>query len=139
MRVSLVTGGGRGIGRAIAIALAGPDTCVAIAGRTRSELERLLGFFVNTLVLRTRVDNNPTFRELLAQVRSTTLEAYEHQDLPFEKLVDHLKPHRSTSYSPLFQVMVAMDNAPEGDLALAGLRLTPTDCVIQCAMVRLDF
>ena len=73
------------------------DICVGtpIANRTRAELEALIGFFVNTLVLRTRLDGNPAFTELLQQVRATTLEAYAHQDVPFEQLVEALKPPRT--------------------------------------------
>src|SRR6185503_17251266 len=73
-----------------------------IANRTRPELERLIGFFVNTLVLRTEVQPEQSFEQVLAQVRQGALSAYEHQDLPFEKLVELLQPTRSMSHSPLF-------------------------------------
>ncbi|WP_158625670.1 non-ribosomal peptide synthetase [Corallococcus carmarthensis] len=102
-----------------------------IAGRTHGDTEGLIGFFVNTLVLRTHVDPKATFRQLLGQVRATTLAAYEHQDAPFEKLVEELQPQRSLSHSPLFQVVLALQNAPTQPLSLPGgsapLRLLPLE------------
>ncbi|NPC46572.1 non-ribosomal peptide synthase/polyketide synthase, partial [Corallococcus exiguus] len=92
-----------------------------IAGRTQAETEGLIGFFVNTLVLRAQVNPRATFRELLAQVRGTTLAAFEHQHLPFEKLVEAVQSVRDASRSPLFQVMFALQNAPTGDLRIPGL------------------
>jgi amino acid adenylation domain-containing protein len=98
-----------------------------IAGRNRSETERLIGFFVNTLVLRSDLADDPSFPELLARTRRTALAAYDHQDLPFEKLVDELKPERTMSHQPLFQVMFVLQNAPLGALELPGLTLEPLD------------
>ena len=96
-----------------------------IANRNRSEIEGLIGFFVNTLLLRTDCSGNPSFRELLGRVRKTALEAYEHQDLPFEKLVEELQSERSLSYSPLFQVMFVLQNAPSTTLSFEGLSVSP--------------
>ncbi|MEQ8997813.1 MAG: amino acid adenylation domain-containing protein [Coleofasciculus sp. B1-GNL1-01] len=98
-----------------------------IANRHRREIESLIGFFVNTLVLRTRFEDNPRIKDLLAQVRETTLKAYEHQDVPFEQVVEALQPQRSLSHSPLFQVMFILQNAPMGEVELPGVTLTPLE------------
>ncbi|WP_375772564.1 non-ribosomal peptide synthase/polyketide synthase [Archangium gephyra] len=103
------------------------DFCVGspIAGRDEAQLEGLIGFFVNTLVLRTRMEGNPTFRELLHRVRETTLGAFAHQHLPFEKLVEELQPERNLGRSPLFQVLFAFQNTPTSELNQPGLALRP--------------
>ena len=95
-----------------------------IANRNRTEIEGLIGFFANTLVLRTDLSGNPSFREVLERVRKTALEAYEHQDLPLEKLVEQLNPERNLSHSPLFQVMFVLQNTPAGERDLPGVTLS---------------
>ncbi|HEX3252554.1 MAG TPA: amino acid adenylation domain-containing protein [Pyrinomonadaceae bacterium] len=96
-----------------------------IAGRTQVETEGLIGFFVNTLVLRTEVEAELSFVELLDHVKEVSLGAYAHQEVPFEKLVEELRPERSLSHTPLFQVMFILQNAPNDVLKLAGLEIEP--------------
>ncbi len=99
-----------------------------IAGRNRAEIEGLIGFFLNTLVVRTDISGNPSFLELLRRVRSVTLDAYAHQDVPFEKLVEELQPERSLSYNPLFQVFFNMTwSEKETHLELPGVKIEPFD------------
>ncbi|MEE4186422.1 MAG: amino acid adenylation domain-containing protein [Gammaproteobacteria bacterium] len=92
-----------------------------IAGRQRSELEGLVGFFVNTLAMRIELDDDPTFTTLLRRVRDDSLQAYAHQDLPFEKLVEELEPERATSYAPLFQVLFVLQHAGGNSAAFGDL------------------
>jgi amino acid adenylation domain-containing protein len=98
-----------------------------IANRNRIETESLIGFFANQLVLRIDLSGDPTFRELLARVREVTLEAYDHQDLPFEKLVEALNPDRSGGGMPLFQTKLILQNAPSEKLETPGLALSLGD------------
>jgi amino acid adenylation domain-containing protein len=98
-----------------------------IANRNRAEIEDLIGFFVNTLVMRTDLSGNPTFRQLLHQVREVALGAYSNQDLPFDKLVEALQPERELGRIPLFQVWFVLQNAPRASLQLKGLELRGMD------------
>jgi amino acid adenylation domain-containing protein len=99
------------------------------AGRNSGETENLIGFFINTLVLRVNLSGAPSFLELLQRTKEATLEAYAHQDVPFEKLVEVLSPERSLGNTPLFQVMLVLQNAPQSDLRLGHAELQPLNTV----------
>jgi amino acid adenylation domain-containing protein len=98
-----------------------------IANRNYPEIEPLIGFFINTLMLRINIKENPSFLALLRQVRQVALDAYSHQDAPFEKLVEVLQPERNLSHHPLFQVMFILQNTPVRTMELPGLTLTPLE------------
>ncbi|MDB9527414.1 amino acid adenylation domain-containing protein [Oscillatoria sp. CS-180] len=95
-----------------------------VANRTRQELEPLIGFFVNVLALPIKTTGNPSFQQLLERVKAVTLGGYAHQDVPFEQVVEALQPERSLSYSPLFQVMLVLQNAPSAEWSLPALTLS---------------
>ena len=96
-----------------------------IASRQEPSLEHLIGFFVNSLVMRLRLNAGSSFRALLSDTRRTTLEAFQHQDVPFERLVQNLSPERSLSHTPVFQVMFVLQNVPAGKMTLEGLAIEP--------------
>ncbi|WP_411372999.1 non-ribosomal peptide synthetase [Burkholderia pseudomallei] len=98
-----------------------------VAGRNRTEVEALIGFFVNTLALRLDLSSEPTVGELLKRTKAQVLSAQAHQDLPFDQVVERVKPPRSTAHPPLFQVMFVWQNAHEGSLQIPGLRLSTWD------------
>ena len=95
-----------------------------LANRTTVQTEDLIGFFVNLLVLRTRLSPDVSFRELLGQVRASTLDAYAHQDVPFDKLVEELQPERSHSHNPLVQVLFVQQNTPRSAASMEGLEIS---------------
>ncbi len=113
-----------------------------VAGRNRLETEGLIGLFLNSLVLRVDLSGNPDFGQRLARTREVTLGAYAHQDVPFEKLVQELAPERNMSHSPLFQVMLVLQNAPDEPLDMAGMTLEPVvageDGIEEDIAVKLD-
>ena len=102
-------------------------TGTLVAGRARAEVEPLIGMFINTLALRTSLEGEPSFREVLRRVKETCLDAYANQDVPFERVIEGIRPPRDLSRTPVFQVMVTLQNTPRSDLAFPGLdaRLEP--------------
>jgi amino acid adenylation domain-containing protein/non-ribosomal peptide synthase protein (TIGR01720 family) len=110
-----------------------------MGGRNLSELEGLIGFFVNTQLIRTDLSGNPSGRALLQRVRAATLDAFEHQDLPFEKLVEELHPQRDLSHNPLFQVMFNYQVSARSRLELPGLEVQPLDVANDSAKFDLSF
>jgi non-ribosomal peptide synthetase component F len=107
-----------------------------VANRTHSALENLIGFFVNTLALRNDLSGNPSFREFLLRVQRTALDAYMHQEMPFEMVVEALQPERSANQTPLFQVFFALQNAALPSLEMPGLKATPLD--VESGTVKFD-
>jgi amino acid adenylation domain-containing protein len=104
-----------------------------IANRTHAETEDLIGLFANTLVLRGDLTGNPSFGDLLLRTKQIALDAYAHQDIPFEKLVEELNPERNLSHNPLFQVMFSLQNAPRQAIELTGLELRPLEGTVETA------
>src|SRR5262249_32098916 len=107
-----------------------------IANRKPVETERLLGFFANTVVFRTDLSNEPTFKEVLTRVREVAVGVYQHQDLPFEKLVEAIQPERNTSHTVVFQVLFALQNTALPELKMPGLDVKLTN--IDSGNVRFD-
>jgi amino acid adenylation domain-containing protein len=96
-----------------------------VAGRTHPDLEKLIGFFVNTLALRTDLSGLPDFKEILSRVRQTSIEAFAHQFMPFEKLVEEIQPSRDLSHTPIFQVMFVFQNLPAAEMKLENISASP--------------
>jgi amino acid adenylation domain-containing protein len=111
---------------------------IAVAGRTRVELEEMVGCCTNTLVLRTNLSGDPTFRGLLRQVRQETLRAFAHQELPFERLVEELRPKRSPGYHPLFQVLFNYLEVPRRGADIPGVRIEDFEVSLDAALVDLS-
>ncbi len=111
---------------------------VPVAGRHHRDVEALIGLFVNTLPVRVDISGDPTFREILHRVRASALEAYAHQDVPFEKIVEVVDPRRSASYHPLFQVLFTHRDGSDGGLALTGLDVTPIEVFREGTYMDLD-
>ncbi len=111
------------------------DICIGypVANRNRKDIENLIGFFVNTQVLRADLSGNPHFDELLSQIKHHILNAQNNQDVPFEQLVDELKPERNLSHTPLFQVMLVFQNAPALSLKLPDLRFDIANAEVNSA------
>ncbi|HVF90506.1 MAG TPA: condensation domain-containing protein, partial [Blastocatellia bacterium] len=109
---------------------------VPVANRNRVESEGLIGFFTNTILLRTRIESDPTFLDVLEEVRETALGAYAHQSLPFQKLIEGLQPNRGLRQTPLIQVVFILQNSPSEALALPGLTLETT--VLHNGTVKFD-
>ncbi|MEH1813251.1 MAG: condensation domain-containing protein [Nostoc sp.] len=110
-----------------------------VLGRNWRETENLIGFFINTLVFRTDFSGNPSFREVLQRLRACALDAYAHQDLPFEKLVEELQPERNLSYNPLFQVMFILQNAPIPAIEINDLNMHPQEVDVGTSKFDLKF
>jgi len=104
-----------------------------VANRPRREIEGLIGLFVNTLAIRVRLDDDPAIHDLLGRVKQIMLGAYAHQDAPFEQVVEVLKPVRSLSHSPIFQIMFVLQNVPRSSLQLPGLTLVEKDVSLETA------
>ncbi|HEY7768733.1 amino acid adenylation domain-containing protein, partial [Longimicrobium sp.] len=110
--------------------LAGQEDVVVgtpIAGRTRAETDRMVGLFLNSLALRTDLSGDPSFRELLGRVRETTLSAYAHQEIPFERVLEEVRPERSMAHAPVFQVMLNLANFQRGALRGDGLEVAEAE------------
>ncbi|HEY9507305.1 MAG TPA: condensation domain-containing protein, partial [Gemmatimonadales bacterium] len=110
---------------------------VVVAGRNRVEFETVVGCFTNTLVLRANLSADPSLRELLARAREVALDAFAHQDLPFEKLVEELRPERNAGHHPLFQVLLNYLDVPAAEAWVPGLRIEDFEVSLGTAFVDL--